>query len=314
MSPRHAGVWLLSAMLSCEGAAAQDAPPAPPAPVCKLLRAAELDLVTEPNGLIAVPTLIDDHAVMLGVDTGDIHSILSSTVADTLHLDRAATGYTQELLGGAKTYQIAFSHSFKLGALSAEKFPFLVMPAQALEPNIGGLLGPDIMSNYDVDIDYAHAKFRLFSPDHCPGQVIYWTHDNYARVPMQLDRSWHITVPVTLDGKPLTAVVDTGAERSAMSLAVARDIFGIDEKNPALARRENAVLNGTAMTAVYRYPFASLTLEGVAVLHPDIDILPEGTYGKGNPQLLIGASVLRQLHIYIAYKEQMLYATAAEAK
>lgn len=303
------------------GAAAQDAAPAAspppatsPAASCQLLRATELDLVTQSNGLISVPATIDDHTVLLEVDTGDIRSIVTSVVADSLNLERDRSRQSFELLGGVQIGEIAYAHSFKLGTMATGRFAFLVLPAGALTPDTGGLLGPDILSNYDVDIDYAHAKLRLFSPDHCPGQVVYWTHDNYAQVPMHVDDSWHISVPVTLDGKPLTAVVDTGAERSSMSLAVAQEIFGIAADNPALAKRTNISVNGTAPTTIYNYPFASLTLEGVAVQHPDIDILPAETFGKGNPQLLIGASVLRQLHVYIAYKEQMLYATAAEAK
>src|ERR1700679_1777457 len=100
MSPRDA--WILLAVLSCSGAAAQDvAPPPAPAspPPCKLLRLSELDLVTQPNGLISVPASIDDHTVFLEVDTGDIRSIVTSTVADSLHLDRDRRGMTFSLLG-----------------------------------------------------------------------------------------------------------------------------------------------------------------------------------------------------------------------
>jgi predicted aspartyl protease len=309
------------ALLAMSGAAPADAPMAasppaatPPANACKLMRITELDLTTFPGGSIGVPAMVDDRPIMLVVDTGDIHTVVSSIVADDLHLTRDLSAQTQVLLGGVEMSQIAYSHSFKLGTLTTGRIGLIVAPAQALESDSDGLLGPDIMSNYDVEIDYAHAKLSLFSQDHCPGEVVYWTKDAYAQIPMHVDDSWHITVNVTLDGKVLNAAIDTGAERSTMSLSVAKEIFGIDEKNPALSKRANALLNNVVHTTFYRYPFSALTLEGIAVAHPDIDILPEDAYGKGGPQLIVGASVLRQLHLYIAYKEQVLYATPAEAK
>src|SRR4029077_2017193 len=121
---------------------------------------------------------------------------------------------------------------------------------------------------------------------------------NYAQVPIRVDDSWHISLPVTLNGKSLTAVIDSGADRSTMSLETLKDLFGIDEKNPALKQKGAATINGTAKTKMYGYPFDTLSLEGVTVQSPDIDIIPAETYGTHNPQLIIGINVLRQLRVY----------------
>src|SRR6185437_4354822 len=133
----------------------------------------------------------------------------------------------------------------------------------------------------------AHAKFNIYSQDHCPHAVVYWTKGNYAQVPMHVDDSWHISVPVTLNGKSLTAVIDSGADRSTMSLDTLKTVLGIDEKNPVLKQKAAISINGTARAAIYRYPFDKLSLEGVTVQNPDIDIVPAETYGKDTPQLII---------------------------
>jgi Aspartyl protease len=132
-------------------------------------------------------------------------------------------------------------------------------------------------------------------------------------VPMKLDENRHITIPVTLDGKQLIAVADTGAARSFMSLDVAKAIFGLDEKNPALKSLGAVSINNVASEQLYHYPFQSLTFEGIAVRNPDIAITKGSDDDKDDPQLVIGIGVLRQLHLYIAYKEQVLYLTPAEA-
>ncbi len=282
------------------------------APPCQQLRIAGLDMATEPDGLIAVQADIDNHPIMLAVDTGAIHTVISSRVADALKLPRDLSADVYEMVGGTPIYQIAYSHSFALGTLAAGRTGLLVAPSLALPPDTDGLLGPDAMKNYDVEIDYAHGRFALFSQDHCPGQVVYWTHDAYARVPMHVDKEWHISVPIELDGKPFNALFDTGSERSLMTMRTARELFGIDEDNPALTKEGDVSVNGAAPVTVYHYPFAALNIEGIAVQHPDIEIMASAAGDR--QQFIVGASVLRQLHLYVAYKEQALYATPAEAK
>jgi predicted aspartyl protease len=305
----------LAGAFACAAYAAGDAPTdAPGGGACQQTRVFAADMTTEPDGLVAVPALIDDRPVMLAVDTGAVHTVISSRIADELQLERDRSSEIYEMVGGVPIYQMAYTHSFKMGLLSTGRVGFLVAPSSALHVDTDGLFGPDAMNNYDVEIDYAHSRFGLFSQDHCPGQVVYWTRDPYARVPMHVDDNWHISVPITLDGKPVTAFIDTGAERSIMTLSAARELFGITPQSPGVTRRDDVSVNGTAPTTIYRYPFHSLMLEGIAVDHPDIDIMQDSALGPGAPQLIVGGGVLRQLHLYLAYKEQMLYATPAEAK
>ena len=281
---------------------------------CQQVRIAGIDMVTEADGLVAVPVSVDDTPVMLTVDTGAVHTAISSRLADTLGLERSTSTQLYEMAGGVPITEMAYAHSLKLGPMVTGRVGVMVAPSQALSSDTDGLFGPDVMNNYDVEIDYANARFALFSQDHCPGQVVYWTHEAYARVPMHVDESWHISVPVTLDGKPITAFIDTGAERSIITQGVAKALFGIVPGDPRLTKRDNVSVNDTAPTTIYHYPFASLALEGITVAHPDIDIMPDSTLGDRGPQLIVGAGVLRQLHLYLAYKEQVLYATPAESK
>jgi predicted aspartyl protease len=287
---------------------------APASASCQQVRIAGVDMATEADGLVAVPVSVDDTQVMLTVDTGAIHTAISSRLADTLGLDRNISSQVEAMAGGVPIVEMAYAHSLKMGPMATGRVGVMVAPSQALSADTDGLFGPDVMNNYDVEIDYAHGRFALFSQDHCPGQVVYWTHEPYARVPMHVDDSWHISVPVMLDGKPVTAFIDTGAERSMMTQSVAKALFGITPDDPRLIRRDNISVNDTAPTTLYHYPFATLALEGITVAHPDIDIMPDSTLGEGGPQLIVGAGVLRQLHLYLAYKEQVLYATPAESK
>jgi hypothetical protein len=88
-----------------------------------------------------------------------------------------------------------------------------------------------------------------------------------------------------------------------MSLEAAENMFKID---PATLSKNNG-----------RYSFKTLTLQDVTVNNPDIILVPNdksqvmGGYRQTN--LILGMGILRQLHLYIAYKEHTIYATAASA-
>jgi predicted aspartyl protease len=204
------------------GAGAAD--PAPPPQACALNEVASLDLAMDPGGAVEVPVTIDNHPVRFTIDTGALLSVVSDSIADELQLDRKSMPLELTLVGGVKTHELATTHSFTIGRITARDFGLAVMPASALvDFSSDGLLGPDVLSNYDVDFDFAHAKFNMFSPDHCPGKVVYWTKSgSYARIPFTLLDHLHIAAPVVIDGKTITALIDTGAERSMMSVAAAQ--------------------------------------------------------------------------------------------
>ncbi len=281
---------------------------------CQLRRMAVLDMQTSRDGTVSVPVTIQGHPARLMVDIGAVYSTLDASFAKSLGLKQWQM-YNRYIGmgGGIPLDQYAFADSFALGPIPSGRFGFVLAPSSVLGTSSMGMLGAEVMSSFDIDLDFAGSKFNVFSPDHCPGKVVYWTSDAYAAVPMDLDGGNHIHVSIMLDGKSLTAMLDTGAARSFMNFRAATEIFGIDEKNPQLKALGNQDINGVATVAAYRYPFSSLTFEGVEIRNPDIDIVKYPSSDHGEPDLILGIGVLRQLHMYIAYGEKKLYLTPAEA-
>jgi predicted aspartyl protease len=280
---------------------------------CVIRQLASLDLATEPDGEVAVPATIDGHEGLIEVDTGGAQSILGATFANKLQL---ALGYGNNwfmLYGGVPLGLEVKTHSFELGGLRAEDLALLVAPFTALHNDTVGVLAPDIMSNYDVELDFVSGKFNLFEPNDCPQAPVYWTKGAYAAVPFDTDRDDHILIDITLDGQSLTAGVDTGADRTTMSLADFKRLFDKSADDPALKLVRSVSINGTVSTKVYRYPFQTMMFEGIRIDKPNVDIVERGS-GMQNPQIILGIETLRQLHLYIAYKAGKLYLTPAEAR
>jgi hypothetical protein len=96
-----------------------------------------------------------------------------------------------------------------------------------------------------------------------------------------------------------------------MSLETAERLFGIDAKS--LQALPTPISGTEGLT--YRYPFKSVTFSGenesgVTVNNPDILLVPNAlSHAPG--VTIIGMGILRQLHLYIAYREHKLYVSQA---
>lgn len=289
---------------------------APAAQGCHLYRVTQMDLTTERDGLVSVPATVNGQTIQMLVDTGGGVSL----VADTLAIRQRLRGYKLsrggfELMGGVRMDTLALVDQFRLGDMPASPVMFLVAPWNTMNTDISGVLAPDIMAHYEVEIDFAAARLALYTQQHCAGQVVYWTKEPFARVPFQIDRLHHMLINVLLDGKPVLAAIDTGADRTSMTLDAFEDIFGLRKSDPNLkVVTSHASINGTAETSIYTYPFKTLVLDGVTVTSPSVDIIEGDRFDPDGPKIVIGVQTLRQLHMFIAYDEQTLYLTPAEAR
>ncbi len=301
-------IFLLAAI--CLGAvpASADEP-------CRLVQMAALDMTIDAGGGVDVPMTVSGQNVNMLIDTGGIFTMLTEQTVKRLGLKKLlpATSFYDggvQMFGGKKIESYTEVHDVDLGGLKAADIPMQVMPDGVMPPDLGGTIAPNILSRYDADFDFANAKFRLFSQDHCEGKVVYWTTEVPSKIAIIVDRVGHIEVPVQIDGKEIKALIDTGSSRSTMSLETARHLFDIDEKDPKLTQVKSAV-PGHA----FHYPFAKLNFQDITVDNPDIVLVPDAVskFYEGAPKLLLGMGILRQLHLYIAYREHKLYVTAASA-
>jgi predicted aspartyl protease len=300
---------------------------ADPAP-CSLKRIASIDMLAPTFGVPAVPVEIDGTKLQFFIDTGGVLSSLSADAIKKLNLTSKLGDASQaEYQGnGRRVTSVVDVSSLQIGEMRGSDMQFTVDP-DVFADNMDGRISPDILRGFDVDFDFAANKLNFFSQDHCEGKVVYWA-TAYTAIPMTLDRTGHIVMRVVLDGETLDALVDTGSTFSTISETIADRAFHVSPGSPGVEHNPNAKPDDIIQ---YRYRFKSLSMNGVAVNNPMFYILPDlaeaqmrnelgklandPQYGISSPlpRLVIGMDVLRQLHLYIAYKENMLYATAASA-
>jgi len=286
-----------------------------------------IDLVAAPNRAL-VPVSINGIPKLFLLDTGGDVSQINGEVAQELGLTLRDSNLKMLDMYGHASSKMVRIDKFTLGRQHGEDVNMAVQP----NPDFGkgtryvGLFAPDLMGRYDVEIDFGTYKMNYFSPEHCPGHVVYWQHAALAVTPMMFRRR-HIRLPVKVDGKELTAEIDTGATNTVMMGEAAKRLFDIVPETQG-----NVPLNNQGMAAAFGRVFSTLDFEGVAVQNPHVVIVPNliGKKDPNNstrtdthvkmvddiedrPDLLIGMDVLKKLHLYIAFGENKIYISEASA-
>lgn len=263
-----------------------------------------------------VPVTINGTQKQFLLDTGGYLTQISAATAEELKLPATDSyGKMLDLYGNASTRAVKVD-SFVLGRLKDNNTRFPVMTFSENEL-FSGILAADYMGEYDIELDFTGGKMNYFSPDHCPGKVVYWPAAAVAVVPMRLMDN-HLNLEVSLDGHPFKAMIDTGAPNTTLSMREARRVFGIaaDDNNKA-----------------FEHVFQKLSFEGLEVGNPHITIIPDKVGSKdpnndfvtgsrvqrvddpdsSEPVMLIGMNLLSKLHLYIAFNEHRIYITPATA-
>jgi hypothetical protein len=322
-----AGVATLAAIavMLCQSARAEDGSAA--GADCKLTRLASLPMTTLSDGQLGVPVILGGKEQVLALGLSDPYSFLyeSYVKAQSLPVTGMPRSGAGIEVGNSHAKGLASVPGIKIGMISGKDRQFAVFDDTVGKDNGSvGELALDFLAHFDVDIDFDKERLNLLSQDHCQGNVVYWASD-YAAVPFQTDITGHPSVRMELDGQRLTVAFASNPGPGRMTMAAAKRLFDIDETASGM---KVVAVDASGAPEKYRYPFQHLTIEGVTVNNPDIDLDPtspecrpelrrvEGhwKYCFGSSDLVLGFQELKQLHLYFAFKEKKLYVTPASAE
>jgi predicted aspartyl protease len=288
---------------------------------CSLTKISEIELAFDGQGRPLIPVTLGDRSRFLMVDTGGYIGTLNRAAAEAMGLEtqRGQIGVID--VEGQVSNDFVVIDEMRIGNLRATDRPFIVDPgAPGFDSEIRyvGTIAPDILKFYDVDFDFGANVMNFFRQDHCEGQVIYWHPQVIAIIPFEIDTTGHIKFDITLDGIELEATLDTGASYNVLNQVIAERRFDL-EFSPDAPEAIGSL--GNTKEIVYRHTFETLSLEGVEISRPTMNVLPDLWVsglsrvfgGTRLPQAILGMPVLSQLHLYIAYGEKRLYVTAAES-
>ena len=218
------------------------------------------------QGLLSVEGQINDSPVTFAIDTGASHTILMLQSIKKLgiaygHVDQSAPG----IGGDAKEY---FAHVAKLaiGNLKGSHMDIAVLGEISSAPKFDGLMGTDLLYEYDVELSPIEKKMRLFRPDNCKATYLgYWDTSAY-KVDLQkmtrLDARESITV--SINGHAFKALLDSGASRTLITVEAAAKA-GVDLSGPNVARGQAIGGAGSQRVETWEAVFNDISIGGETI-------------------------------------------------
>ena len=302
---------------------------------CRLIRQAALpfDWV---GGKMVVELRVNDHPLHFVVDTGAVFSGIDGAAAKSIGLGRGplGSGFTITDTGGGNISHISRIADIKFGSV---KTGTLTLMQLALPAGIDGMLAPDLLRNFDVEIDPANQVINLFKPHPCADHVIYWTN-NFAKLTLSRTDYDQIKIPFSIDGVPVKGLLDTGVAHTLIDSDDTKAVLGAKAVlGPAhhMAAENGGDLSGSE-AKLDSFQIGKLNLVGAVVLAnahspgwrfqhsaSPMDMMVFETLSaqagmpftmptddpakQGNSQLLVGTDILQNLHILIDYQTWQVY-------
>ncbi len=270
-----------------------------------------VDLVTRmslqvQDDLLVVPAGINGKWVRLIVDTGAERTTIAAATAKRLGLPLDAHHTTRSMgVGGSSTSSDVTIDRLVLGGVH---FPleriavgsFKLQNGRGL--NADGLLGADILLAFDLDIDVPGGELTLYRARHCPAARLPW-QEPAAEITGVKARKDRLLVPFELDGAAGLAILDTGAQRDVLGVAMARrlDLNGQAMDDDPLVRQHGV---GPMEVITHLHRFKLLRIGPVVQHSPRLAVM-ETDAGMGDA--LIGEEFLRGRRVWLSFSNRQVY-------
>lgn len=291
--------------------------------VCGPLKGFSLPLSPSAEGYtIPIGVAGTQHQFLL--DLSSAFSKLDQDLADPIAISKKPMpkGFVVADEGGAYA-TFAILPEVALGPVKRPRTEILIGAHRSSWGQAVGLVGLDMLSGLDLELDLGHDRIGLYLPRDCAFSP-FWKADIVGKADFTVEPTGGMKLPLVLDGKKIEAKLDTSKKRTYMSSAVAYLVFGIDVKGSFVTPA--GMENGKNL---YRYPFKAVVAgQKVTVDSPAIYIYESGTlcggrayrdhpdpsqvdcYGLGDIRL--GTDLLQKMHIFFAFKPKKIYFTLSE--
>jgi predicted aspartyl protease len=203
---------------------ARCATPDPPEPaVCTIDKVADLPTRLV-RGAVLVPAAIDQTAVQMQVDTGASRSSVTPGIATELGLPPDGRRRSNvHGIGGTVVSTDTLVQNFEVGHQLWSGQSFVTSPLARTfqeDPPVAGLLGANYLSDFDVELDVPEGRMTLWQVHDCVGDFAFRDVPHW-RMPLRRYEPARMVATVTIDGQPVSALIDWGASSTVLNGAVA---------------------------------------------------------------------------------------------
>ena len=251
------------------------------------------------------------------LDTGASGTVVTSAFAARFNA-RAAQPAQQVVtqgVDGRTAVRRGFVETLGMGTATLRGVNVNITPATLGPPTQprDGLLGLDLLGLYDVDIDLAGSRVKLYRGKLCPEAESPWKSAAFelkarraagdgllGAVELAADRADQrpakLEVPVVLNGKIVWALIDTGATNTIVREDIAASV-GVTPEMLAADPVGRTFGSGGGTAVIHLHRFDTIRIAGETEPDPRLLIgpLPAGT------AMLLGADYLTKHRVWLSY-------------
>jgi hypothetical protein len=233
------------------------------------------------NGRMTVPLEVNGIAATFVLDTGAQRSLVTPQAVRRLNLTLDQwVATTMRGVGGVVEHPDADPRSITLGGMAlrpdtlARDISLTVgdLPGMGADTVVDGLLGRDFLAAFDLQFDMAARRLTLYEVHGCGGRFLPWPPP-YQAVAAATPMAHALVLPIMLNGRRLTALLDTGSSSSLVTLP---GMIRLGLTQPMLAHDPAASVRGIGRQApaMHRHRFARLEVGGETIRQPLLWVAP----------------------------------------
>ena len=270
-------------------------------------------MTLEPSGHLISPVLVNGAGPLdFVLDTCASSSVLAPGTAARLGL--APVGGQAEIhgasgVGGGALFRL---DRIELDGRTSGPMTVVSLPAQPGPPPAwAGVIGVDMLSRYVAEFDVPGGRFRLLDP-----AIDLAADGAWRQLPFMLNAARFPVLQGTLDGRPLHVLLDTGARRTLINWAAARQL-GLVPGDPSLAVAEPIGGATAQRTPAAKRGFATIVIGGFAIPAGEITIADLPVFGplgwSDQPAMILGMDKMRAYRFAVDYPRSRLLVARSPA-
>jgi hypothetical protein len=165
-----------------------------------------------------------------------------------------------------------------------------------------GIVGTDLLSRFDVELDFPNHRMTLYRVSSCAGNFIPWS-GHYDTFMASITAHKAFVIPVFLNGKPVRAVVDTGSNESSLSLDGAR-AAGVDAQTLASEPGDTFFGSKGNVVTAHRHVFQTMGVGAGTFRNARISVQDASWL---DTDMLLGMDFLRWRKLWLSYSTNQVF-------
>lgn len=260
---------------------------------------------TGPSLVLTMDGSINGTPAQLLVDTGASDTALTRTGTEPRGMSLWSTGASSVGIGGySRVYRTRYKE-FRAGPASATSGELRVLHDFGTPPSFDGLVGAPFLLQSDFEMSLAEKEVRFFRPRNCSDKFLAYWDPNAVVIPFEANwsSSPNPQFTVLLNGKKLTAIIDSGASTTSVTLDAAKRA-GLKLDAPGVERAGETAGLGDTRVARWTTVFDTLQIGAERISNAEVAVIDTTLR---DIDLLLGADFLRAHRVLFAMSQRKLY-------